>query len=40
MAKLSKGILGAFTGKIGPLIGASWKGIPNVKQHLNLQRNL
>ncbi|HEY8732984.1 MAG TPA: DUF6266 family protein, partial [Puia sp.] len=28
MAKLTKGILGGFTGKIGDVVGSSWKGIP------------
>lgn len=27
MGKISKGILGGFSGKVGPTIGASWKGI-------------
>jgi hypothetical protein len=31
MAKLNNGILGPMTGKAGPLIGSSWKGIPYVK---------
>jgi hypothetical protein len=31
MAKFSKGILGPISGKIGPVIGSSWKGIPYLK---------
>lgn len=32
MAKIMKGILGAISGKIGPVIGGIWKGIPYVRQ--------
>ena len=31
MAKSKKGILGPITGKIGPVIGSSWKGVPYLK---------
>lgn len=31
MAKFNKGILGPITGKLGPVIGSSWKGIPYLK---------
>nr|WP_068889091.1 DUF6266 family protein [Pedobacter panaciterrae] len=31
MAKINKGILGAVSGKIGPVIGGIWKGIPYVR---------
>ncbi len=31
MAKQKKGILGPVSGKIGPVIGSSWKGIPYLK---------
>ncbi len=31
MAKLNKGILGPISGKIGPVIGSSWKGKPYIK---------
>lgn len=31
MAKFKKGILGPISGKIGPVIGSSWKGIPYLK---------
>lgn len=31
MAKINKGILGAFSGKLGPVIGGSWKGIPYIR---------
>jgi hypothetical protein len=31
MAKLNQGILGGITGKIGNVIGSSWKGIPVIK---------
>ncbi|MBB5437717.1 hypothetical protein HDC92_001391 [Pedobacter sp. AK017] len=32
MAKLKRGILGPITGKLGPIIGSSWMGIPYIKQ--------
>jgi|GEM_PF-2541347 len=28
MAKLKQGIFGPVSGKIGPVVGGSWKGIP------------
>jgi hypothetical protein len=31
MGKLSYGLYGPITGKIGPLVGSTWKGIPYVK---------
>lgn len=31
MAKIRKGILGPVSGKIGPVVGATWKGIPYVR---------
>lgn len=31
MAKIKKGILGGFSGSIGPVIGGSWKGIPYMR---------
>jgi hypothetical protein len=31
MAKMNQGILGAFSGAIGPVIGSSWYGIPYMK---------
>ena len=31
MAKIKKGILGAVSGKIGPVIGGTWKGIPFIR---------
>lgn len=31
MARLSQGILGGISGKIGNLVGSSWKGIPVIK---------
>ena len=31
MVKTPDGILGVFTGSIGPVVGSSWKGIPYVK---------
>jgi hypothetical protein len=34
MAKIKKGILGGFSGSVGPVIGGSWKGILN----LSIQR--
>lgn len=32
MAKIKKGIFGPLQGKLGPLVGASWKGIAYVKE--------
>lgn len=32
MAKIKKGILGAFSGKIGPVIGGMWKGISFIRE--------
>ena len=31
MAKFNKGILGGFSGSVGPVIGGSWKGIPYMR---------
>ena len=31
MAKIDQGILGPFSGKVGEVIGSSWKGIPYIK---------
>jgi hypothetical protein len=31
MAKIRKGILGPVSGKIGPVVGGTWKGIPYIK---------
>ena len=31
MAKIDQGILGPFSGKVGKVIGSSWKGIPYIK---------
>ncbi len=31
MGKLSEGIYGSFEGKVGPVVGSSWKGIPYIK---------
>lgn len=31
MARMNQGILGSFTGKVGPVIGSSWKGKPYMK---------
>ncbi|MGF1923016.1 MAG: DUF6266 family protein [Bacteroidia bacterium] len=31
MAKIKKGILGAFSGKVGPIIGGMWKNIAYIK---------
>ena len=32
MAKIRKGILGPLSGKLGPVVGATWKEIPYVRQ--------
>jgi hypothetical protein len=31
MAKINQGILGGFSGSVGPVIGGSWKGIPYMR---------
>jgi hypothetical protein len=31
MARLPKGIFGPFSGKIGPVVGATWNGIPYIR---------
>ena len=31
MARIEQGILGSFSGKVGEVIGSSWKGIPYIK---------
>jgi hypothetical protein len=31
MAKISKGILGAFSGKVGPVVGSNWRSIAYIK---------
>lgn len=31
MARLPKGILGPFIGKVGPIVGATWNGIPYIR---------
>ena len=31
MGKISQGILGGFAGKVGPVVGSSWKGIAVIK---------
>jgi hypothetical protein len=31
MGTIKKGIIGGFAGKVGPVIGSSWKGIPYLK---------
>lgn len=31
MGTLSKGILGGFSGTVGPVIGGTWKGIPYIR---------
>jgi hypothetical protein len=38
MAKMHNGIMGAFSGKVGTVIGASWYGIPYMKS-LNKKRS-
>jgi hypothetical protein len=32
MAKMLKGVFGDFSGKIGDIVGSSWKGIPVIRQ--------
>ncbi|HAP96614.1 DUF6266 family protein, partial [Epilithonimonas hominis] len=31
MATLSKGILGGFSGKVGPVVGANWRGMDVIR---------
>ena len=31
MGKLNKGVLGGFSGRVGPAVGSSWKGMPIIK---------
>ena len=31
MGTIKKGVIGGFSGKVGPVIGSSWKGIPYMK---------
>lgn len=31
MATLSKGILGGFSGKVGPVVGATWRGMDVIR---------
>jgi len=31
MGRIKKGIIGGFAGRVGPVIGSSWKGIPYMK---------
>ncbi len=33
MAKIKKGILGPLSGKLGPIIGGTWKGIPYIREN-------
>ncbi|MES2828774.1 MAG: DUF6266 family protein [Bacteroidota bacterium] len=40
MAKLPKGILGPISGKIGPVIGGVWKGIPFIKEAKDVPEKL
>src|SRR5690349_3082317 len=42
MAKIRQGIFGPISGKIGPIVGATWKGIPYIREageKRNLQRS-
>lgn len=39
MAKIIKGIFGPLSGKIGPIIGGSWKGIPYVRSANEIKSN-
>lgn len=31
MGKIKKGVFGEFTGKVGNLVGCTWKGIPYMR---------
>lgn len=31
MATLKEGVLGGFSGQVGPVVGASWKGVPYIR---------
>ncbi|WP_316818979.1 DUF6266 family protein [Pedobacter nyackensis] len=39
MAKIRKGILGPVSGKIGPVVGATWKGIPYIRTKPKKKKN-
>src|SRR5688572_17879065 len=39
MARPGKGILGGFSGKVGTVVGGSWKGIPYMRSLPNRKKN-
>jgi len=39
MAKINQGIYGPLTGKLGPVVGSSWKGVPYVKEKPKYVKN-
>jgi hypothetical protein len=39
MAKYKNGILGAFSGKVGPIVGASWRGIDYMRTYTSKIKN-
>lgn len=39
MGKINQGILGGVSGKVGSVVGASWKGIPTVRVHQPIVSN-
>lgn len=39
MAKINQGIYGPLTGKLGPVVGSSWKGVPYVKKKPKYAKN-
>lgn len=38
MAKMNKGILGPITGKLGSIVGSSWKGLPYLKMESKVSK--
>ena len=39
MAEIKKGILGGFSGKVGPVVGANWRGKDIIRSTPNLLRD-
>lgn len=39
MARLKKGIFGPLSGKIGPIVGATWMGIPYIREEAEKKEN-
>ena len=39
MGKYNQGVLGQFSGKVGPVVGSSWKGIGYLRSNARKTRN-